>query len=109
MALDNQERRAETAPSSSGGVSIPVEGVDAARPSSVLDTVSGKLNQTRSSLENLLNNSPVPAAPEISQKYERFDIVDEAPDPRQPKPRKPNRDDMNARLSRLSKPDEDGK
>ena len=112
MALDNQERRAETAtPSSSGGVSIPVEGVDAARPSSVLDTVSGKLNQTRSTLENLLNNSPVPAAPEISQKYERFDIVDEAPDPRQPKPkpRKPNKDDMNARLSRLSKPDGDDK
>ena len=108
MALDNQERRAETA-SSSGGVSIPVEGVDAARPSSVLDTVSGKLNQTRSSLENLLNNSPVPSAPEISQKYERFDIVDEAPDPRQPKPRKPNKGDMNARLSRLSKPDGDDK
>ena len=114
MALDNQERRAATSVSSrsqKGGVSIPVEGVDSARQSSVLDTVSDKLNQTRSTLENLLNNSPVPAAPEISKRYEQFDIVDEAPDPRQPKPkpRIQNKGDMNARLSRLSKPDGDDK
>lgn len=108
MALDSHDRRAETAASSSsGGVSIPIEGIDSARPPSVFDTVSDKLNQTRSTLENLLDNSPVPAAPEISKRYERFDIVDEAPDPRQPKPRRPNKDDMNARLSRLSKPDGD--
>lgn len=105
MALDSHDRRAETAASSS--VSIPIEGIDSARPPSVFDTVSDKLNQTRSTLENLLDNSPVPAAPEISKRYEGFDIVDEAPDPRQPKPRRSNKDDMNARLSRLSKPDRD--
>lgn len=115
MALDSQDRRAETAAASSSGksqpgsISVPVEGLDSVQRPSVFDAAADKLNKTRSSLENLLNNSPVPAAPGISKQYEKFDIVDEAPDPRQPKskPRMPNEGDMKARLSRLSKPDRD--
>ena len=115
MALDSQDRRAETAaaPSSGksqpGSISVSVEGLDSVQRPSVFDAAADKLNKTRSSLENLLNNSPVPAAPRISKQYEKFDIVDEAPDPRQPKskPRTPNEGDMKARLSRLSKPDGD--
>lgn len=113
MALDRQDQRAETAVSSResqpGGVRIPVEGLDSAQQPSVFDAAADKLNKTRASLENLLNSSPVPAAPEISKQYEKFDLVDEAPDPRQPKSKPPvlNQDDMKARLSRLSRPDED--
>lgn len=115
IALDSQDRRAENAaPSSSGkprkgSARIPVEGLDSVQRPSVFDAASDKLNRTRSSLENLLSSSPVPAAPEISKQYEKFDVVDEAPDPRQPKskPPKPNKDDMKARLSRLSKPSGD--
>lgn len=112
MALDNQARQTKTSSgrrSPGGTTRIPIEGVDSAQDKSVFDTVSDKLNETRSSLENLLNNSPVPAAPEISERYDKFDIVDEVPDPRQPKPRAGNKDDMKSRLSRLSKPDEDDK
>ena len=108
MALDSQERRAKTPASGQsppGSIRIPIEG----QSKSVLDAVSGKLNETRASLENLLNNSPVPTAPQISDAYEKFEIVDELPDPRQPKPPPQNKTDMKARLSRLSKPDEDGK
>lgn len=108
MALDNQARRTKTSSSRrspGGSTRIPIEGVDSAQDKSVFD----KLNETRSSLENLLNNSPVPAAPEVSERYDKFDIVDEVPDPRQPKPRARNKDDMKSRLSRLSKPDEDNK
>ncbi len=115
MALDNQQRQQATQPppSQSQGMRIPVEGVDTTQSSkpagdkSVLDAVSDKLNETRSSLETLLNNSPVPKPPEVSQRFEKFDIVDEVPDPR--KPKSPNQDkaDMSERLSRLSKPDDD--
>ena len=109
MALDSQERRAKTPASGqspSSGIRIPIEG----QSKSVLDTVSGKLNETRASLENLLNNSPVPTAPQISEAYEKFEVVDELPDPRQPKSQPPqNKVNMKDRLSRLSKPDEDGK
>ena len=106
MALKSQARRGETSAASSGkvqsgGIRIPIDGA-----ASVRGAVSDKLNETRSSLENLLNNSPVPEAPEISQTYKKFDIIEEPPDPRQPKP-KGDKGDMKARLSRLSKPDED--
>lgn len=105
MALDSQEAKTSASGQSpSGGIRIPIEG----QSKSVLDAVSGKLNETRASLENLLNNSPVPTAPQISDAYEKFEIVDELPDPRQPKSPQ-NKTDMKTRLSRLSKPDEDSR
>lgn len=106
MALDSQEAKTPASSQSPpGSIRIPIEG----QSKSVLDAVSGKLNETRASLENLLNNSPVPTAPQISDAYEKFEIVDELPDPRQPKPPPQNKIDMKTRLSRLSKPDEDGR
>lgn len=109
MALDSQQRQQATR-QQGGGTRIPVDGVEPSQGSeskTVFDTVSDKINETRSSLENLLNNSPVPTPPEVSQRYEKFDIVDEVPDPRQPKPAKKDKGDMNERVSRLSKPDDD--
>lgn len=114
MALDSQQKAQSTSSSSSSsqvsGTRIPVDGVENDEPQTgrnVMDTVSNKFNETRSSLENLLNNSPVPKAPEVSKRFENFDIVDEVPDPRTPKSKKKDSGDMNQRLSRLSKPDDD--
>lgn len=115
MVLDNQQRQqSQQSPpnppkSSGGGIRIPVDGADSEDSStkSVFNSVSDKFNETRSSLENLLNNSPVPKAPEVSDRFEKFDIVDEVPDPRTPKSKKKDDGDMNQRLSRLSKPDGD--
>lgn len=114
MALDNQERQksrqANQPTSQSRGTRIPVEGVssdDRAVDKSLRDTVTDKLNDTRSSLENLLNNSPVPKSPEITKRFDKYDIVDEVPDPRTPKSQKKDKGDMNDRLSRLSKPDDE--
>ncbi len=119
MALDGQERRANTrARSAAGGVGsgrkrIHVQDArDGAEPdnqgSSIIGAVTGKLDEARSSLENLLNNSPVPKPSQITGHYERFDVVvDEEPDPRKPKPRKSDKPNMDARLSRLSKPEDD--
>jgi hypothetical protein len=114
MALDNQERqtsqRSNSSVSQGRGTRIPVEGVtsnDSDDGNSLLGTVTDKLNETRSSLETLLNNSPVPKAPEIPKKFEKFDIVDEVPDPRTPKSQKKSKGDMNERVSRLSKPDDE--
>lgn len=112
MALDNQERQKNQQPKSQGrGTRIPVDGVSsdyAEEEKSLRDTVTDKLNETRSSLENLLNNSPVPKAPDVPQKFENFDIVDEVPDPRTPKSQqKKSSGDMNERVSRLSKPDDE--
>ena len=66
-----------------------------------------KFEETRANIEGLLNNSPVSERPAPRGVAQRFEIVDEEPDPRQPKPRKKDELDMNARLSRLSKPSED--
>jgi len=114
MALDRQQQQSQSQPSkpssSGGSTRIPIEGVDSspsAENRSVLDSVSDKLNETRSSLENLLNNSPVPKAPEVSDRFQKFDIVDEVPDPNKPKSQKKDSGDMNERLSRLSKPDDE--
>ena len=114
MALDLQDRQKSQAPnppaSQTRGTRIPVEGVSSAESredKSLRNSVTDKLNETRSSLENLLNNSPVPKAPEIPKKFEKFDLVDEVPDPRTPKSEKKDTGDMNERVSRLSKPDED--
>lgn len=118
MALDNQERQKQQSPrpsaASGSGTRIPVEGVSSDRrsePKTFGDNVRDRLNETRSSLENLLNNSPVPKPPEVSNRFENFDIVDEVPDPRTPKSQqkkdKPTKEDMNDRLSRLSKPDDE--
>ncbi len=114
MALDNQQNQQKNSASnppksSGGGIRIPVDGEDRSEDNnkSVLDTVSDKFNETRSSLENLLNNSPVPKAPDVSERFQKFDIVDEVPDPRKPKSKKKDSGDMNQRVSRLSKPDDD--
>ena len=117
MALDNQDRQKQQAPrqstSSGSGIRIPVEGVssdDEQDSKTFGDNVRDKLNETRASLENLLNNSPVPNPPEVSKRFEKFDIVDEVPDPRTPKSQKkdkPDKGDMTDRLSRLSKPDDE--
>lgn len=117
MALDGQERRAQSQTTVSGPGSarkrIPVEDArDSAEPnnqgSTIIGAVTDKLDEARSSLENLLNNSPVPKPSQITGHYERFDVVvDEEPDPRKPKPRKSDKPNMDARLSRLSKPEDD--
>lgn len=104
MALDNRERQQKP---SAGATSIPVDGVDTSQDKSIGDTVRDKINETRSSLENLLNNSPVPKPPEVSQRFEKYDIVDEVPDPRTPKSQKKSGGEMTDRLSRLSKPDDE--
>ena len=116
-ALDREEREqrrqgAQTS-SSAGKTRIPIDGV--AGPGNgggkakrtILDAVSHKFDETRTNLENLLDSSPAPARPVRPSGLQRFDIVDEEPDPRTPKPRKKDEPDMNARLSRLSKPSED--
>lgn len=114
MALDSQERR-KPAPSSSsaGKTRIPIEGVRspdtrrAAAKQLFMDAVSSKFDETRANLENLLDSSPAPERAGRPRGPQRYEIVDEEPDPRQPKPRKKDEPDMNARLSRLSKPAED--
>jgi chromosome segregation ATPase len=115
-ALDNQEQRSGNQSgqraSATGQTRIPIDGAASARGTSggdnqsILDTVSDKFEETRSNLESLLGNSPVSEAPERSSSFQRFEIIDEEPDPRKPKPRKNDAPDMNARLSRLSKPSE---
>ncbi len=116
-ALDRQEReqgRQRGQPSSSAGKThIPIDG--AAKPGnradnvkrSILDTVSNKFDETRANLENLLDGSPPPPRQVRPSGVQRFEIVDEEPDPHKPKPRKKDEPDMKSRLSRLSKPPED--
>ena len=117
MALDSQQRREQAqggAASSSGGrTRIPIDGVTSSgsprgsADRSILDTMTEKFEETRANLESLLNNTPASertAPPGVTQ---RFEIIDEEPDPRKPKPRKKDEPDMNARLSRLSKPTDD--
>ena len=113
MALDNQARRNQAQPSASARKTrIPIDGVgspDKQRATvkrSIMDAVTSKFDETRANLENLLDNAPVPERASRPRGIQRFEIVDEEPDPRQPKPRKKDEPDMNARLSRLSKPDQ---
>ncbi|MCY4062252.1 MAG: hypothetical protein OXG53_07785 [Chloroflexi bacterium] len=116
-ALDKQERergsqRAQSSPSA-GRRRIPVDGE--AGPAkrggnvkrTILDTMSNKFDETRANLENMLDGSPAPSRPARPSGVQRFEIVDEEPDPRRPKPRKKDEPDMKTRLSRLSKPPED--
>lgn len=117
MALDGQERRAKSRTTSAARGSarraIPVQDAREAPASkaagnALIGAVTDKLDEARSGLESLLNNSPVPKPSQITGHYERFDVVvDEEPDPRRPKPRKSDKPNMNARLSRLSKPEDD--
>lgn len=117
MALDNQRGRARTqgggASSSGGRTRIPIDGVaSSGRPRgsgdrSIMDTMTEKFEETRANLESLLNNSPIAERSEPPGVAQRFEIVDEEPDPRKPKPRKKDASDMNARLSRLSRPSQD--
>ncbi len=114
-ALDSRERRAGSRTPIGEGQSrrrrIPVEGPasdDKAADGTLLGAVSGKLNETRESLENLLNKPPETDPPAVPRRYDRFDIVDEAPDPRQPKPHRKDANEMKGRLSRLSRPADEG-
>lgn len=114
MALDDQEKRNQALPAASAGKTrIPIDGVgspDKQRATvkrSFMDAVSNKFDETRADLENLLDSSPAPERAGRERGIQRFEIVDEEPDPRPPKPRKKDEPDMSARLSRLSKPAED--
>lgn len=108
-ALEEFDRRPASKPPDSGSpgrsTRIPIEGAEAAA-SSVVDSVTDKLNEARDSLDSLLNREPEKPAP-TRRGRERIVIVDEEPDPRTPKPPKQDPGDMSRRLSRLSKPAED--
>ena len=96
FALDEQERR---------GARIPVQDAEPdsrVSPASVLESAANRFNQALSGMDG---SQPKPPAPE--PKPTRFQIVDEAPDPRQPKPQGKDASDMNKRLSRLSGADDD--
>lgn len=109
MALESQKRASQPSPEtpSNRKVSIPIDDdVDSQSDDTVIDVMTGKLQQARDSLDTLLNNSPVPSASDVSKRFEHIDIIDEVPDPRKPKSQKQDAD-MARRLSRLSKPDDD--
>lgn len=117
MALDSQQRRGRGQPaqnaSAAGKTRIPIDGVassakqDGRVGKTIFDAVTDKFDETRANLENLLDSSAAPAKPTHPSGVQRFEIVDEEPDPRQPKPRKKDQPDMKARLTRLSRPAED--
>lgn len=116
-ALEGQERAPRTSNNrpAKGAARrrIPVAGSGkSARPAesrnpSIIHAVTDKLDDARSGLENLLNNSPVPEPEDLADRFKGFDIVDEAPDPRRPKRNKADKPEMDARLSRLRRPEED--
>ena len=113
-ALDRQERDSASRSAGPGNRQrIPLDEPGQARSPraagspSIVDSVTGKLDEAREGLEDLLKRSPVPQPPPKSSGRQRFDIIDEAPDPRKPKPPKTEASDMKNRLSRLSKPDAD--
>ncbi len=70
------------------------------------ETVSRFLNDTRSRVEDLLNNSPVPSPDEVSIPVESDD-PDVKVTPIEPKKLSKADDDLSNRLSRLSKPDDE--
>lgn len=112
-ALENQAGGGRGAPAKPAGRRrIPIDGVagDSNQAGNVgksfFDAAARKFDETRANLESLLDSAP-PTRPERPRPRQRFEIVDEAPDPRKPKPRKTAEPDMKARLSRLSKPAED--
>lgn len=117
IALDEQQRREQAqsggGSSSDGRTRIPIDGVASSGRQSgsadrtILDTMSEKFEETRANLESLLNNSPASEHTPPPGRAQRFEIVDEEPDPRKPKRRKKDEPDMSARLSRLSKPSEE--
>ena len=107
-ALDSRERRERSQSTSADSPSrrrIPVEG--SASEGTLLGAVSGKLNDARENLENLITKPSAPDPPAKPRRYDKFDVVDEAPDPRQPKPHKKDANEMKGRLSRLSRPPEE--
>lgn len=113
-ALDDEDRRQQPQASPpKGKMRIPIEGEGRSAnqrgnvKKSIFDAVSDKFDETRANLENLLESAPAPERSIRPSGSQRFEIIDEAPDPRQPKPRKRDEPDMNARLSRLSKPPEE--
>ena len=115
-ALDNQQRQTHShsvTKSGGGSLRIPVQGTSGRsssaenKPASIIGAFSEKLEDARSGLENLLNNSPVPQPPAADRRYKKFEVMDEMPDPRAPKPSKESPSDMSDRLSRLSKPNDD--
>ncbi len=108
-ALDERDRQSGSRPAASQSsrrtTRIPLEGADSP---SIVDAVSDKLDEARDGLESLLNRQTQQAEPRHSAtRSSKFIVVDEAPDPRQPKARKKDAGDMNRRLSRLSKPQDD--
>ena len=113
-ALDERERRQRAQPAGGGGPTrgtrIPVEGAVGNAADAIVEGVTDKLNEARDNIESLLKREPTSAKPvsASSGSKERIVIVDEEPDPRKPKPRKTDQENMNRRLSRLSKSDNDG-
>ncbi|MYD08812.1 MAG: hypothetical protein F4X02_02095 [Chloroflexi bacterium] len=114
-ALDERDRQRQSQPSANQQTQrrtrIPVDGAGlrARGYQSLARAVTNKLDEARDGLESLINRERPPTrtpsrpAPPSS----RFIVVDEEPDPRQPKARKKDAGDMNRRLSRLSKPQDD--
>ncbi len=93
-------------------IKIPVAGAQTAAKDgesgekTILDSVSGKLNEARAGLGSLFNEAPKHDKKPRRQRFQRYEIIDEEPDPRAPKKREPKGPDMNDRLSRLSKGDD---
>ena len=107
-ALDRQERQA-AGQSNAARRSIPVDGggsIDKSGSPSFINAMTDKLDEARGGLESLLNNSPVPRPAASNPPRRKFEVIDEAPDPRTPKSRKRDERPMNDRLSRLTKPDD---
>lgn len=113
-ALDERDRQRQSRPPadkhSQGRTRIPVAGAGlrGSGYQSIFGAVTDKLDEARDGLESLTNRerpSSKPAQP--APRNSRFIVVDEEPDPRQPKARKKDAGDMNRRLSRLSKPQDD--
>ena len=108
-ALDQRVRGGSATAGASGRTRIPLAGASApgGSDSSLLNTVSAKLDETRENLEGFLNRPKAPDRGPPRRPTQRFEIVDEEPDPRQPKPRGSDADEMNRRLSRLRKSGDD--
>lgn len=114
-ALDERDRQRQSQRSanqqSQRRTRIPVDGAGlrARGDQSIVGAVTDKLDEARDGLESLINRERPPTRPPSrpAPPSSRFIVVDEEPDPRQPKARKKDAGDMNRRLSRLSKPQDD--